>query len=332
MLKHKNCKVSISGDLHLNLRAVGVGAADWERDRFIALFEELAGNDSDIIILNGDIFDKAKPTFLEIGLFYEVLNLLNKKTVYVIDGNHEELSATQTVFDYLPEAGFNRIKVGSLDFDKVSLWLVGHPHISNIEKDLLPITFDKKNILISHYRSDIGYADAEIDNELVSNRFDDTILSDIHYRLFPAHNIQYTSSPYGIHYTPDKDYGYCVIDITNAGYEIEFIKLALPSKVKLTTTLENLEDTLTQLDKANKYNLEISGASTTENLAHIGKYPSVNTFSFSEEVQEDYQDIANDLKTSSDDSISDIIMLALEDVELNTDELTRAKKILAEVL
>ncbi len=330
----KPIKISVSGDIHLNLRSNSLEATDWERDRFIELFTILADNDSDVVVLSGDIFDKSKPTFKEIGLFYEGIDLLKEanKQVYVIDGNHEVISDTQTTFDYLPEAGFTRLKANVLTFGGVYLWLVGHPHISNITKDLLPIMYDKKNILISHYRSDIGYAKEEVDNELVSRRFDDAILSDIHYRLSPADNIQYTSSPYGIHFTPDKDYGYCTITISSKDYEIDFIKLNLASKVKITTTTANLKETLKQLDSCNMYNLEVSGVSSTEHLTEIAKYSCVSKFTFSELSTECFEEVTDELKAAGDTSVSDIIMVALDDVELSEAELIRAEKILQEVL
>ncbi len=330
---YEEVNVTISGDIHLNLRSNDSEVILFEYDRFLKLFKEFSENDSDIIILNGDIFDKAKPSFKEIGLFYEGLELLKNKTVFVVEGNHEELSKTQTTFDYLPEVNFRRIKADVLTFNSTYLWLVGHPHIDNIKKDLLPIMYDKKNILISHYRSDIGYADAEVDNEMVSNRFDDAILSDIHYRLSPADNIQYTSSPYGIHFTPDKDYGYCTVSISKKGYNIEFKKLLLPSKAKVTTTTEDLKETLKQLEKSFLYNIEVSGKSSSEHLDELNKYSNVVKFSFSEqEGQEEFEDITDELKASSEASVIDIIITALDDGVLEEDEMERARKVLSEVL
>ena len=328
-----NHKVSIVGDIHLNMRSNSLEHSEWERERFLELFTTIADNDSNILILNGDIFDKAKPTFQEIGVFYEALEMLPDMDVYVLDGNHEELSDTSTTFDYLPTAGFSRLKVADLTFNGVTLWCVGHPHIDNISKDLLPISYDTKNILISHYRSDIGYAKEEVDNDLVSRRFDDAVLSDIHYRLTPADNIQYTSSPYGIHFNPDKDYGYCTILIEpSSTYEIDFIKLSLPSKVKVTCTVQELSDTLSTLDKSNKYNVEVSGASTSEALLELEKYSNITKFSFSEVVQEDTVSITDELKEAGDVSVTDIIMVALDDVELSSEDLKLAKAILTEVL
>lgn len=334
-MKFNNTRVTISGDIHLNLRSTDLVMKLWESERFLALFHLLASNDSKIIILNGDIFDKAKVTYEEVGLFFEGIGILNEanKDVYIVEGNHEVIDSSTTTFDFLPHSGFKRLKADQLKFPGVDLWVVGHPYINYIEKDLLPISFDTKNILISHYRSDIGYASSEVDNELVSDRFDDAVLSDIHYRLSPAHNIQYTSSPYGIHYTPDKDYGYCTIDIKDGDYEIEFIKLTLPSKVKLTTTKEELSDTVASLDPSNKYNLEIAGTSCTASLSSISKGEGpITKFSFSDIEVDAGELLVDTLKDSSDSSISDIIMVALDDVELSDEELENAKKLLKELL
>lgn len=333
MLNFNLSKITVSGDIHLNMRSNISENNAWERERFLLLFTEFAGNDSNIIILNGDIFDKAKPTFLEIGVFYEGIQKLKDKTVYIVEGNHEELSTKSTTFDFLPEAGFSRIKADCLSFPHVYLWLVGHPYISNIEKDLLPIMYDKKNILISHYRSDIGYAKEEVDNSIVSSRFDDAVLSDIHYRLFPADNIQYTSSPYGIHFTPDKDYGYCTIDATKPNYKIDFIKLDLPCKVKLTVKADTLKDTVKQLDKANRYNLEVLGEATTDNLSQISDRSEVSKFTFSGlGGEESVKDITDDMKVLANSTLEDIIMQSIADVDFTEKQFSRAKTILSEVL
>ena len=123
------------------------------------------------------------------------------------------------------------------------------------------------------------------------------------------------------------------MNATKKDYKINFVKLNLPSRVKLTTTVKDLEDTLTQLDSSNIYNLEVTGASTTEHLAAINAYACVSKFSFTEEASNvDIAEIADDLKEAGDTSVSDIIMVALDDVELNEEELARAKSILAEVL
>jgi len=325
--------ISVCGDIHLNLRTAS--DYDWEVARYLSLMEVLANDDSGVVVLSGDIFDKAHATLQEIAVFYEGLSLLvdANKEVIIIDGNHEELDSETTTFDLLPRKGFTRIKVSYLTFAGVEVWFVGHPHISSITSDVIMPSTDKKSILISHYRSDIGVAAEEVDNYLVSLKFDDTILSDIHYRLTPADNIRYTSSPYGIHYTPEKDYGYCQIIINDGDYEIVDVNLKLPSKVKIQCTEQELPTVLDSLDAQNKYKLAITGENTTESLQLLKEHGEVTKFSFEGGVDSSQvDDIADELLITMQNSVSDVIVVALADLELTEEELDRAKKILQEEL
>jgi len=328
-----NAVLSIVGDIHLNLRTKEY--EEWERDRFLQLFHTLAADDSDIVILNGDTFDKALATLQEIGVFYEGINILTTagKEVYITDGNHEELDKDTTTFSLLPHDGYTHIKADYLESNSTYIWLVGHPYIQSITDDYFPIMTDKKNILVSHYRSDIGVADEEIDNNLVSDRFDDTILSDIHYKLVPADNIRYTSSPYGIHFTPAKTYGYCMVRLNPEGYEVEDITLNLPSKEKVICKDDTLKDTLAALDEANVYKIEIIGDSNSEALLAIQDASNVSKFSFTETTKStDVDDVADELLIEMQNSVEDIIIVALADLELTDDEVERAKKIIQEEL
>jgi len=326
-------KISIAGDIHLNLRDKDL--AEWERERFLLLFEELANDGSNIIILSGDIFDKAVATLYEIAVFYEGIEILKGagKQVFVIDGNHEELSATQTTFDLLPHEAYTRIKSDCIEFNSIYLWLVGHPHIKSLEGSSFPIAKDKPNILISHYRSDIGFVGEEISNELISSMFTETILSDIHYKLTPAENIRYTSSPYGISYTPNKTYGYCQIHINENGFVVNDVELDLPSKIKLVVKKDELQDTVDSLDKKNRYKIEIIGNSDSETLQTLQDVSCVTKFSFSENFDDEMvDDITDELLVEMHNSLQDVIMVALGDLELTDEEKELARKVLQEEL
>jgi DNA repair exonuclease SbcCD nuclease subunit len=333
MLIKGKSTVSIAGDIHLNLR--DKNNTDWERGRFLELFTILANDTSDIVILSGDIFDKAIATMYEIAVFYEGLQLLidaNKK-VFVIDGNHEELDASTTTFDFLPQEHFTRIKTDCLEFDSMYLWLVGHPHIKSLESPNFPIAKDKRNVLVSHYRSDIGFASEEISNELISNMFTETILSDIHYKLVPADNIRYTSSPYGIHYTPEKIYGYCQIHINSKGFVINDVILDLPSKIKLSVHKDELSDTVDSLDDRHMYKIDIVGNSDTDTLEMLQDVSNITKFSFSENYDDEMiEDITDELLVGMHNSLQDVIMVALGDLELTKEEQEKARQVLQEEL
>ena len=325
-------KIAICGDIHLNLRNPKL--FDWERDRFIAVFKTLAASDADTVVLSGDIVDRPKVTLDEISTFYEGINLLNYagKNVYVIAGNHEVLDKETTTFSHLPEKGYTYLHEPKLlTIEGVDLHLVGHNKIHEIEN--LQISKKKCSILISHYRSDIGVASEEVDNDYVSKTFSDTILSDIHYRLEPRYNIQYTSSPYGIHYTPKKAYGYITLTINKGDYFTDFVELHLPSKIKLSVNLEDFEDTLDLLDDNNYYNLDIKGEATNSMLNAIKEHTCIDKFSFQlTEVDEEIVNIADTILEESKNSIAEIIAFTLEDMGLTEKQLNKTNKLLLELL
>jgi DNA repair exonuclease SbcCD nuclease subunit len=324
--------ISIGGDFHLNLR--DKNTASWERGRYLALMETFAADASDIVIFSGDVFDKANATLEEISVFFEGIDIIKAagKEIYIIEGNHEEISDKLTTFDMLPQAGFTKISAHSLTFEGVNLWLVGHPKINIITSSALPLDKTKKNILISHYRSDIGFAQEEVSNAIVSEKFDDTILSDIHYRLQPAPNIRYTSSPYGIHYTPEKEYGYCMLELSDGDYKITDVNLTLPSKIKITCTKKELPSVLEQLDPQNMYKLDITGEVDAEALKSLKDTSCVSKFMFNDASNDNVEDVADELLVTMHKSLSEVIVVALGDLELTDEELELAKKILKEEL
>lgn len=325
--------ISIVGDIHLSLRDKTL--EDWERSRFLELFKVLANDGSDIVVLNGDIFDKAIATLFEIAVFFEGIDILKEagKEIVIIDGNHEELNSHQTTFDMLPHDGFKRLKADCIEFDYCYIWLVGHPHIKYLEAPDFPIAKDRPNILISHYRSDIGFASEEIDNSKISDMFDDVILSDIHFKLKPADNIRYTSSPYGITYTTKKEYGYVQLLIEEDTYEITDKILTLPSKEKIITKKEELDDILESLDQQNIYKLEIVGESDAETLEKLKEHENILKFSFSETHNDELiDDITDEIRIELHNSLQEVILVALDDLELTPEERERAEKVLQEEL
>lgn len=334
MLLSKSPKVlSIVGDIHLNLRDKRLEG--WERNRFIQLFKTLAEDDSNIVVLNGDIFDKAIVTLFEVAVFFEGIKLLTDagKEVYVIDGNHEEIDDKRTTFDLLPHEGFTRFKADCIEFDSLYLWLVGHPHIATLDSPNFPIAKDKPNILLSHYRSDIGVAHEEVNNGVVSGRFTESILSDIHYKLEPAENIRYTSSPYGVTYTKDKFYGYTKLYINKKDFEIKDVQLHLPSKVKISVRAGDIVETFGTLDDDNMYKVEIVGQSSSEILQKIQEHSNITSFYFTENHDDEMiADITDELRVELHNSLQEIILVALDDLELTQEERDRAAKVLQEEL
>jgi DNA repair exonuclease SbcCD nuclease subunit len=251
--RSKEEKVSfvVTGDIHLNLNRL----TEFERDRFISYFDILREEaillreegKIPILVLNGDIFDRSKPTYEEIGLFYEQVGIVSEvyDEVFIITGNHEELGGKKSLYNYIPEHGYKYIKVGSYVLGEVTVWMVGHTHL-----DIIPKVEPKnvKNILLSHYRSDIGFAKEEVHNDYVESAYDYSILSDIHYKFFPRENIEYTSSPYSITFSKE-DFigGYNVLTVHNNDFVVETRDVYLPNKLKINIDASIFKATRTSL-------------------------------------------------------------------------------------
>jgi DNA repair exonuclease SbcCD nuclease subunit len=275
--------------------------------------------------LNGDIFDKVKPaSYEEIAAFFEFVDKISPGVdVYVIAGNHEEIKGTTTIFDYLPEHSYRYLKTFTLEFmDSVRLHCVGHPYLETIMGGLL-VDEDKYNILISHYRSDIGVAVEEVDNDYVSEHFDYAVLSDIHLKYCPKKNICYTSSPYGVHYDrPGVYYGYFTIDIPQRGNaELQWVPLDLPTKVRLDYAgRENKKDFEDWLDSVvepqNLYKVVVPFPSSAEFMEVVGKYKNIKVVKFLEEFSEedtDFSEIIDELQEANNANLVDTIHRLVKD-------------------
>jgi DNA repair exonuclease SbcCD nuclease subunit len=300
-----NLKISVVGDIHLNLHQ-SFELNSWETSRFLELFNILAKDDSQIIVLNGDIFDRSKVTYEEISVFYQALKKIQHKRIFVIAGNHEEFSSSSTIFDFLPEVGmFTYVKHGILQFRDYSIRLVGHPYL----KEICNAT-TKTDYLFSHYRSKIQFADEEVDNDCVSNTYRFVILSDIHYPYNPCDNIIYTSSPYSIHFEDtETTYGYLTFEY-DGEHKVEFKQLDLPSKKKVifdTADSDEVIPAVKKLDSKHRYNVVVQGYrnKTLEKL--LSTYNHVAKISFVDSLEE--------IENAEDDTIiQSIVDGAVKDI------------------
>lgn len=323
----KPTNIIISGDIHINLRKF----PEFERKRVLMLAEEFKTLEADedeelLFILNGDIFDKAKPTYEEIALFYEFIDVIShngKRSVYVLSGNHEELGKEKTIFDYLPQHNFIYLKVGIFTFfeGSVSLFAVGHPFLDVIENKTLPLG-DHTNVLVSHYRSNIGFAGEEINNKEVSETFDLTVLSDIHMAWCPYDNICYTSSPYAIHFDDySTQYGYMHLYVWKRGVTETRQILFLPSKYKIKVSEEDFPYVLEEIadNEDNLYKLICKFPEDSSKLEQISSLPNIVHYEFVPDEEEDetaeYTEIIDSLKEGKDSDLAQII-----------DELVKAKE------
>ncbi len=307
--------IIIVGDIHLSYRGQN---KEWEKERFFSLFNTIAAECPDIVILNGDIFDKAKITYDELSLFYRAVSFLESKDiiVYVIDGNHEEFSETTTIFDKMPEYCFTHLKYGVLNFSELNIdvCFAGHPYLDKIEK-LAKYSKEEKKLLVSHYRSNIQFAKEEVSNDKISQLFSFTFLSDIHYPYFPKPNICYTSSPYSIHFKEEQaEYGYLKLTLNKDEFKFYFKQLDLPSKVKIKYVLpsnqpiENiLKELLSLFKKQNLYVVEVIGAYNKIIHRKLSELKNIVSIEFIEHIEENYgnlsEELVKELTTTKDSSI-----------------------------
>jgi len=317
-------KIVVFGDIHLKIKEPN----DFYERRFFNLVQVIKKENPDILILNGDILDKANPSWYELKKFYEWLGRIRKfvkNKIVLISGNHEDLAKNECLYDYLPQTDFEYVGKGFLRItNDITLWFVSHHKIFEIYK-LKNEFFTDINILFSHYRSAVNaYMTDEIDNVYVSKTFDYTILSDIHQHYKPAVNIEYTSSPYSIVFDDREDFGYIVLNVENKNYEVKWKQLNLPNLVKFTIRGEKDIDKLKLILEQNKKDVfKVVSAIKTDKLIEfiennrdkIVRYSFININEIENEKKEVISEIKNNDKQIV---ITDIVKkhLIVEDEEL----------------
>jgi len=317
-------KIVVFGDIHIRIKE----PYDFNERRFFNLIQVIKKEEPDILILNGDVLDRANPSWYELKKFYEWIEKANnfvKNKIILISGNHEDLSKNECLYDYIPQTNFEYVDKGFLKItDDITFWFISHHKIFEIYK-LKNEFFTDINILFSHYRSAINnYMTDEIDNVYVSKTFDYTILSDIHQHYKPAVNIEYTSSPYSIVFDNREDFGYIVLNVENKNYEVKWKQLNLPNLVKFVIKEEKDIDKLKLVLEQNKKDVfKVVSVVKTDKLIDfiennkdkIVRYSFININEIENEKKEVISEIKNNDKQIV---ITDIVKkhLRVEDEEL----------------
>jgi len=313
-------KILFVTDIHLNLRANKA----WESSRFLALFDLIAKDEADTIVIGGDTFDLAKPSLEEIKVFYEGISKLSDKKVYLISGNHENLSNTETVFDYIPHIGFTYIEDDIINFNRYSLFFVSHIKCKSIIHHKKDISLSKTNILFSHFRSNYGtFIKGEIDVLEVSKMFDFIFVGDIHHKYSPYPNVHYPSSPYGIHYEPLREYGAYRITLEDKmPVSFEHVRLHLPSKILVTNSSEEVLKGLSLLPQ-HLYKVVVLDSPSTKVTHLLSKNSLVGVFDYKPteiENTEEFEKLVEDLSAHSSEDVVDTIIKLLKANEVGFPE------------
>lgn len=247
--------VAIVGDVHLHLRKY----PEFEAKRFTQLIAKLAVSKTNTIIFSGDLLDHARPTLEEIQLLNSQLKLLKDsgKTVYIISGNHENVTKESSTYDYIV---VNAIYVKDLEIGKIRMlgW-------DTIKSKQYPKSLNK-SVLITHLRCNIGLIQEEYPILELSTKYNIVFMGDIHQRYSPYNNVHYTSSPYSTKFSnkPISGYGYIELDSSTLAWK--YIDLDLPSKVKRICKFKDIKKVLKGLEK-HLVKLEVSG--TTAELQSL---------------------------------------------------------------
>jgi len=249
----------VLADLHINTTKYPA----FENTRIEKLIDAIKSTEATGIIFAGDTFDRNTPTLRDIKLFYYLIGSLPDYTIEIINGNHDP-----DTFNYLPHAGFTYYsEITKRDNITFVPWTKLH--------DLKDA--DQHGICISHARCTIEpHIVEEYRIETFSEMFGVTVLGDIHSPISPYHNVHYCSSVSSTHFKKYKvrQHGFIVLDTETL--EIERVWINSPSKVKITSTMEQLSYSLS-LCKSHDSLYKVVVEDYAEKLKGINRNPRVNT-------------------------------------------------------
>jgi hypothetical protein len=288
----------------------------WASNRFLRLFTLLSECTASHIILGGDIFDMAKVSLEELKVFYEGVKILTdaEKVVWVISGNHENLSDSKTVFDFIPAVGFTYFEDSVLQIPGYDLYFVSHLKCKTIASKKKDISSQRQSVLFSHFRANFGtFIKGEIDVGEVSKIFNHCFVGDIHHTHTPFPNVTYPSSPYSVHFDLPRDFGYFLINLDKE-FSYTWERLDLPCKVLHKTTTEEVLAGLS-LDSQHIYKVVVQSSPSTEVSSKLMKNPLVDNFEFKPvEITstEEFDDLVLDLHSHKKEQVVDTLLLLLK--------------------
>lgn len=94
-------QILFTADWHIKLGQRKV-PKEWQRNRFLELVRVLNTKPCDLMVIAGDIFDKADASLEEIEFYFELVSLINHPTI-IFSGNHEAKTKTRGILHNLAE-------------------------------------------------------------------------------------------------------------------------------------------------------------------------------------------------------------------------------------
>jgi len=232
-------KILFTADLHIKLGQKNV-PRDWQKDRFNTFFKEFCvlAEDADLVIIGGDIFDKA-PNLEELQLYFQLVTGLGTRTI-IYDGNHEATRKGHTFFETLKPVtealnpnveillGAQQISIGKEVID-----FLPYTDIYKLKTDAFPEL--NSTLLCTHVRADIPpHVTAEVDLTLFK-RWTTVLAGDLHSYSNSQRNILYPGSPLTTSFhRKEVKTGVILFDTTDHSHS--WIELKLPQLIRKTVS------------------------------------------------------------------------------------------------
>jgi hypothetical protein len=259
-------RIAIVGDGHIRLPK-NKDSVEYIEDvkRYEMLRKSLVNGNYQCVVFVGDLFDKARPSLEEIQFVTEFVKDL--PNVILIDGNHEAVTKHTSTYDYVSIPNTSYMPLDRLLIEGVTIQTFGYKHLADYKY------INKADILLSHFRCNLGFIKEEVPVAEIAKRFKDVILGDIHQTYNPLPNVHYTSSPYALHYKKTQDvHGYIELLIDKDEYKIKRVKLDLPTKYKVELSPSELIK-LVSTDVVDRYIVEVEG--TLEEIKSLPNHPLI---------------------------------------------------------
>jgi DNA repair exonuclease SbcCD nuclease subunit len=224
-------KVLFTADLHIKLGQKNV-PVEWQLNRYRSLFHSIKDlmQNCDLLVLGGDVFDKV-PSMVELGLYFEMLEIFKDIRTIIYPGNHEAVKKNTTFLSNLSlvtlSASNGNIRIiddfltiDNMDFIPYNKLRESWPEFTG-------------NILFTHVRGEIPpHVKPEIDLSLL-DRWPLVLAGDLHSHSNSQRNIVYPGSPVTTSFhRSEVTSGVVILD--SDLLEWDFYELDLPQLIRKT--------------------------------------------------------------------------------------------------
>ena len=232
-------KILFTADLHIKLGQKNV-PRDWQKNRFNMFFDKFCelAKDADLVIIGGDIFDRA-PNLEELQLYFQLVTQIPTHT-YIYDGNHEATRKGYTFFETLKpvtEALNSKVEVllgaQQIEFLGEKLDILPYTDLHKLKTD--GFSGLSSNLLFTHVRGEIPpHVTAEVDLTLFK-RWTTVVAGDLHSYSNCQRNILYPGSPLTTSFHR-KEVKTGVILFETSDHSHSWIELKLPQLLRRTVS------------------------------------------------------------------------------------------------